>query len=76
MSSKETIFDILLMNNLFTRASPRFYLCKINMATHIMECTRTDSEDGTIKIPSSVPKDKDAEWISKAANIAVKISPR
>jgi len=76
MSSKDSIFDILLMSNLFVRPTPRFYTCKINTGTHIMECTPTEIEDGTVKVPSSVPKSDDAEWISKATNIAVKITPR
>lgn len=76
MSSKDSIFDILLMSNLFTRPMPRFYMCKINTGTHIMECTPTEFEDGTVKVPSSVPKGGDAEWISKATKVAVKITPR
>lgn len=76
MSSKDSIFDILMMSNLFTRPTPRYYACKINMNSHDMECTPTDVEEGTVKVPSSVPKGGDAEWISKAAKIAVKITLR
>ena len=64
------------MSNLFTRPTPRFYTCKVNMTTRGMECTPTDVEEGTVRVPSSVPKGKDAEWISKATNIAVKITPQ
>ena len=76
MSSKDNIFDILMMSNLFTRPAPRYYACKIHMGSRSMECTLTDVEEGTVKVPSSVPKGGDAEWISKAANIAVKITLR
>ena len=76
MSSKDSIFDILLMSNLFTKPTPRYYTCKINMATRGMECTPTENQEGTVMVPSSVPKGGDADWISKATNVAVKITPR
>jgi hypothetical protein len=38
-----------------------------------MECVKTDTEDGSISIPSSIPVGEEADFLSKGAKIPVKI---
>ena len=76
MSGKrESIFDILMMNYLFTSLAQtsRYYKCTINTSTKVMECVQTNIEDGSVCVPSSVPVGKESEFLSNSAKIPVKI---
>ena len=72
MSGRESIFDILTLNRFF-RGPPRYYKCIMNGNMKFMECVKTDTEDGSISIPSSIPVGEEADFLSKGAKIPVKI---